>query len=40
MKRAITVLRFAAVLATVWLTGGAEWPMSEVLGLLGSGGCC
>ncbi len=40
MKRALTTLRFAAVLATVWLAGAADWPVNDVLGLLGSGGCC
>lgn len=40
MKRGLTTLRFAAVMAVVWLTGAADWPLSEVLGLLGSGGCC
>lgn len=40
MKRAMTILRFAAVFAVVWVTGAAEWPVSDVLGLLGDVGCC
>ncbi len=40
MKRAMTILRFAAVIAAVWVTGAADWPMSDVLGLLGDAGCC
>ncbi len=40
MKRRIRILQFAATVAAVWLTGAAEWPLSDVLGLLGDAGCC
>ncbi len=40
MKRAITFLRFSAVIAAVWLTGAADWPVDDVLKLLGGGNCC
>jgi hypothetical protein len=40
MKRAARIIRFGAVMAAVWLMGAAEWPLSEILGLLGDAGCC
>lgn len=40
MKRATRILRFAAVIAAVWLVGGADWPTDEVIRILGDAGCC
>lgn len=40
MKRGMAILKFTVVVAAVWLTGAADWPTNEVLGLLGDVGCC
>lgn len=40
MNRAAMIFRFTAVLAAVWLVGGAEWPMDDIVGILGDAGCC
>jgi hypothetical protein len=31
MQRVRSLVRVAAVLTTLWLTAGAEWPIDEVL---------
>ncbi len=40
MTRFGKTLRFAAVLATVWTLGGADWPMDEVMAIIGGLPCC
>ena len=40
MKRTMRIARFAAVVASVWLVGAADWPLSDILGLLGDAPCC
>ncbi len=40
MNRAAKILRITAVLVAVWLVGGADWPVDDVLGILGDAGCC
>ena len=40
MKRTMRIARFAAIVAAVWLTGAAEWPVNDVLALLGDAPCC
>lgn len=40
MTRTTRILKFAAVVGAVWLTGAADWPLSDVLAFLGDAGCC
>lgn len=40
MKRGTRILQFVAIVATVWLTTAADWPLSDVLAFLGDAGCC
>ena len=40
MKRTTRILRFAAIVTAAWLIGAAEWPLTEVLAILGDAGCC
>lgn len=40
MTRAKNIVRFVSALATLWMVAAAEWPVDDVLGILGGMPCC
>lgn len=40
MTRVKKVLRLAGTLAALWVVTGADWPMDDVLAILGGMPCC
>jgi hypothetical protein len=40
MTRLGKFLRFTAVLVAVWTIGGADWPIDDVMGIIGGLPCC
>ena len=40
MTRVAKIIRFVAALTAFWLVTGADWPMEDVLDILGGIPCC
>ncbi len=40
MTRVAKIIRFAAALTALWIVTGADWPMEDVMGIIGGMPCC
>ncbi len=40
MTRARKIARIAAVLTALWMVAGADWPVDDVLAIIGGMPCC
>ena len=40
MTRVAKIVRFVAALTALWMITGADWPMDDVMEILGGIPCC